>query len=412
MLELTLGQARRLHLAAQGLLRPSRRRARKSDLVATIRRLALLQIDTIHIVSRSPYLVLHSRLGDYSRDWLDEALAAGQIGECWAHEACFVPAEDLPLHRRHMNERSGHWAHRMAQRSAQSDAEGMAAVEARIAAAGACRSVDFTDTGPGQGGWWGWKSEKRWLEALFHLGRVMVARRRAFQRVYDLPERVLRDSALLDGWRNPPPADHVRSRFIEDAVRALGVARPAWLADYHRLQPRVDEGELRERLAERLLEVRVQGLEGPCFVHIDHREALQQVAAGGLRATHCSLLSPFDPVVWDRRRARELFDFDYRLECYVPAEKRIWGYFVLPVLLASRLIGRLDAKAHRSDGVMEVRSLHVEAGSRPAASSVRLLAGTLQRFADWHQTPRVELTEVADRHWRQALQAALANAEP
>lgn len=410
-IELSIDQARRLQLAAQGLLSPPRRRARRSDIPALLRTLGLLQIDTIHVVARSPYLVLHSRLGAYPAPWLDESLAAGEIGECWAHEACFVPAEHLPLHRRHMDERAGHWAHRMAQRIAATDAQGLDAVEAQIAAVGACRSADFGERGPGAGGWWGWKDEKRWLEALFHLGRLMVARRQSFQRVYDLPERVLRDPALLQAWRSPPPADQVRAHFIEHSLRALGLARAEWLADYYRLQPKVDVAELRQTLGAELLQVRVKGLEGPFYVHRDHDTLLQRAAAGRLQARHCCLLSPFDPLVWDRRRCSELFGFDYRLECYLPAEKRSHGYFVLPLLQGGRLIGRVDAKAHRADRVMEIKRLHLEQARAPSERQLREVAAALQGFADWHGTPSLSFTRIDQPQWRERLPALLRTAQ-
>lgn len=411
-IELTLDQARRLQLAAQGLLLPPRRRARRADIPALLRRLGLLQIDTIHVVARSPYLVLHSRLGAYPAQWLEDSLAGGEIGECWAHEACFVPAEHLPLHRRHMDERAGHWAHRMAQRIAAKDPQGLDAVEAQIAADGACRSADFGERGPGAGGWWGWKDEKRWLEALFHLGRLMVARRQAFQRVYDLPERVLRDPDLLQAWRSPPPAAQVRARFIAHSLRALGLARVEWLADYFRLQPKVDAAELRQALGDDLLQIRVKGLDGPFYVHREHEALLQRAAAGRLQARHCCLLSPFDPLVWDRRRCSELFDFDYRLECYLPAEKRTHGYFVLPLLQGGRLIGRVDAKAHRANGVMEIKALHLEQKRVPGERQLREVAAALQGFADWHGTPRLHFTRIEHPHWRARLPAIVEGAQP
>jgi uncharacterized protein YcaQ len=406
--QLSIAQARRLHLAAQGLLRAPTRLPRRQELVATIRRLQLLQIDTIHVVARSPYLVLYSRLGGYAPEWLEEALADGEIGETWAHEACFVPSETLPLHRRHVMQRSNHWASRMAQRCVAKDGAEMAGLLTRVEREGALRSADFVAATPGQAGWWGWKPEKRWLEACFVLGRLMVARRERFQRVYDLPERVLRSDQLRMAWDSPPSADQVRSEFIERALIALGIARAEWLADYFRLDGKVSAAELRDRLpADALIETRVHGLEGAFFVHATHRARLALAARGLLRSNRCVPLSPFDPVVWDRRRAIELFDFDYRLECYLPAAKRRHGYFVLPLLDAGALIGRLDAKAHRRDGIFEIRRLHLERAGLPRPPQLARIARALHDIAAWHRTPRLDLSGVNDSHLRDELSATI-----
>ncbi|MGB5939257.1 MAG: crosslink repair DNA glycosylase YcaQ family protein, partial [Rhodanobacter sp.] len=197
---LSLAQARALQLFAQGLLQSPRRRPRRDDVVAAIGRMRLLQIDTIHVVARSPYLVLHSRLGDYPADWLDDALAQGRLAECWAHEACFITAADVAWHRGGHDHRAHHWAHRSAARMHREQRAEMEALLAAIRASGPVRAADFArkDTA-GRPGWWEWKPEKRWLEAWFALGELMVARRDNFQRVYDLAEHVL---ARLD-----PPFD-------------------------------------------------------------------------------------------------------------------------------------------------------------------------------------------------------------
>src|SRR6185369_11787447 len=183
---ISLQQARNLHLAVQGLLTPPRARATRMRVLAAIERMRLLQIDTIHVVARSPYLVLFSRLGDYERSWLDDLLARGSIFECWAHEACFAPMSDYPLHRGQFGARSGHWAHKRAAQMHREHRAGMDRLLAHIRENGAVKSADFVcpEKNRGSGGWWGWKDEKRWLEAWFALGELMIARRENFQRVY------------------------------------------------------------------------------------------------------------------------------------------------------------------------------------------------------------------------------------
>lgn len=387
-------QARLLQLAAQGLLQPLSRRPRRSDLVAAIRRMGLLQIDTIHVLARSPYLVLHARLGDYPMNWLEEALAVGQLAECWAHEACFVAAADYAWHRAAREQRAQHWAHRHAARLHQEQRTELDGLLAGIRASGPVRSADYPrGADAGKPGWWAWKPEKRWLEACFALGELMVARRENFQRVYDLSERVL---ASLDPPLDPAvrelSTDQLRQHFILDSVRALGVAPADWIADYFRLKPKVTGHELAPFLASsELLAVSVQGWPQPGYVHRDHGDLLDKARSGRLRATHTALLSPFDPLVWDRARLLKMFDFEYSLECYTPAARRRFGYFVLPILHRGQLIGRLDAKAHRSEGVFEVKALYLEDAVAVAPRLLHELASTIVATARWHGTPEVRL---------------------
>jgi uncharacterized protein YcaQ len=252
---------------------------------------------------------------------------------------------------------------------------------------GPTRAADFERTDGKGGGWWEWKPEKRSLEALFTAGKVMVSRRQNFHRVYDLAERV------LPGWDDSqaPAMDTVRREFVLRAVKALGLAKAAWIPDYHRTRPPhlnvqalADEGLL--------LRARVEGWKDPVFVHPEHAGLLEAAAQGRLNPTVTTLLSPFDPIVWDRRRALELFGFDYRLECYTPAEKRQYGYFTLPVLRRGQLIGRIDAKAHRAAGIFELKSVVFEPGVRASERLLRDLATAVGRCAHWHGCATVELT--------------------
>ncbi|MHB1056734.1 MAG: winged helix-turn-helix domain-containing protein [Rhodanobacter sp.] len=406
---LSLAQARALQLHAQGLLKPPRRPPRREDVVAAIERMRLLQIDTIHVVARSPYLVLHSRLGDYPAAWLDEALAQGRLAECWAHEACFISAADVAWHRGGHGHRTHHWAHRHAARMHREQRADMDALLAGIRASGPVRAADFARRDDaGKPGWWEWKPEKRWLEAWFALGELMVARRENFQRVYDLAGNVL---ARLDPPFDPavdPSAAQLRQRFIVDSVRALGVVQAGWIADYFRLKPKVTDRELAPLLAGgELLAVQVQGWNTPGYVHRDHAEALDKALGGRLRATHTALLSPFDPLVWDRARALAMFDFEYTIECYTPAPKRRYGYFVLPILHRGRLIGRLDAKAHRGAGVFEVKALFLEPGVLPESSLVQAVAGAIVDTARWHGTPEVRLGRTRPATLAKVLRVAL-----
>ncbi|WP_295990551.1 crosslink repair DNA glycosylase YcaQ family protein [Rugamonas sp.] len=402
-LTLSLAAARALHLAAQGLLQPRRRKARKDDVLAAIRHMGVLQIDTIHVVARSPYLVLWSRLGDYPQAWLEQLLEQGALYEYWAHEACFVPIEDYGLYRHRMLDPSAMgWKYSatwMRERRADVDA-----ILAHIREHGPARSADFERSdGQTGGGWWGWKPEKRSLEVLFTTGALMIVKRHNFQRIYDLAERVLPhwdDSQL-------PAAAATQRALVLKAVKALGLARAGWIGDYFRTKaPRLDPETLVAEGA--LLRARVAGWDDPVYLHPDHAALAQQAAAGALSPTLTTILSPFDPVVWDRRRALELFGFDYRLECYTPAAKRRHGYFVLPILRRGALVGRVDAKAHRADGVFELKSLSLEQGVRVSERFVRDIAAALQRCAGWHGCPQVRVTAGTPAAFVALLTAALA----
>ncbi|NIE68001.1 winged helix-turn-helix domain-containing protein [Burkholderia sp. Ax-1719] len=391
---LPLAAARTLHLAAQGLLAPPRRKATQDDVLAAIRRMAQLQIDTIHVVARSPYFVLFSRVGAYDMRWLDAHLANGRLFEYWSHEACFVPIEDYGLLRHRMLDPSGMGWKYAADWHAKHRREIDALLE-RIRANGPVRSSDFARAdGDKGGGWWDWKPEKRHLEVLFATGALMVAQRHNFQRVYDVAERV------LPNWNDardlPTRADAERTLLLRTAL-ALGVLRADWAADYYRL-PRRPYGEALHALADagELIPVRVEGWKPDAFVHRDHASLIDAAANGTLASTVTTLLSPFDPVIWDRKRAVTLFGFDYAIECYTPAHKRKYGYFVLPILSRGKLVGRVDAKAHRAQQIFEVKSLHLEPGVRISGRLVSDVRRALQRCADWHETPELRIGEAPE----------------
>ncbi|MGE6184058.1 winged helix-turn-helix domain-containing protein [Aeromonas media] len=389
---LSLQDARHLQLAAQGLLTPRRAKAGPSDLLDCIRRMALLQIDTISVVARSPYLVLFSRLGHYDPRWLEQLLAEGELFEYWAHEACFVPREDYRLLRHRMLDPAA-MGWKFSTQWLKTHGGEIAQIVERIRREGPVRAADIgNERGERKGGgngWWDWKPEKRHLEVLFTAGQLMVRERRNFQRVYDLAERVMPE---WDDGRDLPSPELAQRDMVRASCRALGLVKTGWVADYYRLK-RGKYDALLHQLADEgeLLPVRVEGWQHGAFVHASLSDELTRAQAGSLKATHTAVLSPFDPLVWDRKRASELFGFDYRIECYTPAPKRQYGYFVLPLLRRGKLVGRLDAKAHRKEGVFEVKSLYLEPGVRVTASLAQDLEKALQKLAQWHQTPLLRL---------------------
>ncbi|HEY5901295.1 MAG TPA: crosslink repair DNA glycosylase YcaQ family protein, partial [Anaerolineales bacterium] len=276
---ITIDTARRVMLAAQGLDRLPKRRARKADVLEAIRRMGVLQIDTIHVIARSPYLVLWSRLGDYRPKWLDELLAEGALFEYWAHAMCFLPIEDFPLSRRRMLDlmQGSKWPVGWAVNFIREKPEAIEKVLSHMHANGGVRSAEFENPDRPPGGWWNWKEEKDALESLFLTGEVMIARREKFQRVYDLRERVLPGA----GDKNLPTTEEVRRALTLRAVNHLGVALPAWVPDYYR-QPKMGiAAYLASLAAEGLLTaVEVEGLSGPAYAHPDRLGLLEQAASG------------------------------------------------------------------------------------------------------------------------------------
>lgn len=404
MLTLSTAAARALHLAAQGLLTPPRRKATKADVLDTIRRMAQLQIDTIHVVARSPYLVLFSRLGDFAPQWLDEHLAEARLFEYWSHEACFLPVEQFGLMRYKMLDPSGMGWKYAAEWHEQNRPE-IDRLLARIRAEGPVRSADFArEDGVKGNGWWDRKPEKRHLEVLFTTGDLMVSERRNFQRVYDVRERVLPD---WDDTRDLPPRSAVLPALLDYTCRALGVVRADWVADYYRLPRRSYRAEL-EQLAGAgdLIPVAIDDWKEPAYVHRSLEALLPAAQADTLRSTVTTLLSPFDPVVWDRRRASTLFGFNYTIECYTPGHKRRYGYFCLPVLHRGRLVGRIDAKAHRTLGTFELKAVHVEPGVRFGTGLAADVAKAVRKLAAWHGTPEVTVGQQAPPELVKALAGA------
>lgn len=386
--QLSLSQARQLHLAAQGLLRPPTRKARYEELLSAIRQMSLLQIDTIHVVARSPYLVLFSRLGEYPEAWLGKALSSGSVFEYWAHEACFIPVEDYPLLRHRMlNPHRLGWKYNS--EWVENWQEEISELLAHIEQNGPVKSADFVAPQGQKPGWWAWKPHKRHLENLFSAGELMVTERRNFQRVYDLRQRVMPEWDDAVHALDEPAA--VR-QMLSNSAKSLGLFRDAWLADYYRLKRapiRQVLGELLEN--QEVVSVDVESL-GQCYLHA----SLLPLLEVGPKATHTALLSPFDPVVWDRKRALALFNFDYRLECYTPEAKRQYGYFVLPILHRGELKGRLDSKMLRKEKVFLVKQLWFESGVRISQGMINDLRLAISRFARWQGADAVVLDKMPE----------------
>lgn len=371
-------------LASLGLRTPPRRKAGKADLLTTIRQIHNLQIDTISVVARAHQHILWSRLGSYQTNWLEELHSEGQLFEYFSHAVCLLPIEDYPLFRALMLEKFIGWDN--IRDWGEKNADTLEQILSHIQQNGAARSSDFVSK-QSRGKWWDWKVEKVALEHLYYRGDLMIARRESFQRVYDLRERV------LPSWEDTQAPEYsiAVKELTRKAIKALGIASNTWAANYFYIKKAETAAAIAELQAEgAIFPVRIEGVKGgPFFVHVENEALLEAVQSEQLPAEHTTILSPFDPLVSDRGRTRDLFDFDYSIECYTPAPKRKYGYFVLPILHRGRLIGRLDAKAWRKEGRLQVISLYLEPGIPVSAGLTRELAKTLRAYASWQGLSKV-----------------------
>jgi uncharacterized protein YcaQ len=376
---LSAAEARRLALAAQGFAepRPETGVARR-DVLRTVRRLGLVQIDSVNVLVRSHYLPLYSRLGAYDRSWLEELAYGGRrrkLFEYWGHEASLLPVEQQPLMRWRMQRaRNGDGLWGGVARFGREHARFCETVLAEIRDRGPVGVSELAASGRRKGGWWGWSEGKVALEWLFWTGQVTTrARRGTFERVYDLTERVLPKTVLA---ATTPDEAEAQRQLLRIAQRALGVATERDLRDYFRLPVADARARVLELVeAGEFVPVQVEGWRAPAYVTRDVRIPR--------RIDACALLSPFDSLVWFRDRMQRLFDFHYRIEIYTPAHKRRHGYYVLPFLLGDRLVARVDLKADRGSGRLRTLSTHLEpAATRAHVESalreeLRLLAGWL-----------------------------------
>jgi uncharacterized protein YcaQ len=380
---LSLPQARRIALAAQGFADP--RPDREPDgwaLRRVIDRVGLIQIDSVNVLSRAHYLPLFARLGPYPTDLLDRASwrAPRRLFEYWGHEASLIPVALQPLLRWRMD-RAAHeaWGGMKRVQRDRPELIGRVLEEVRDRGPIAASAVVEEDVPARTGPWWDWSDVKRAIEFLFWSGQVTSARRRGFERLYDVPERVL--PAEILATPTPALADAQRE-LVRTAARAFGVATERDLRDYYRLpvaEARARVAELVE--ADELLPVAVEGWRETAYLHAEAKSP---------RLTRASaLVGPFDPLIWERPRVERLFGFRYRIEIYVPAPKRVHGYYVLPFLLGDRLVARVDLKADRAAGQLLVRAAHAEPDA-PKETGAALIE-ELRRMASWLGLERVRV---------------------
>jgi hypothetical protein len=391
--QLGLASARRIALGAQGFARPRPTTPPNvGQLAALVRRLGVLQLDSVNVFSRSHYMPVFSRLGPYDRSRLDRIAGhtSGKVDrrliENWAHEASLIPIELHPLFR---------WRMADVQREAWGSiaripAENPGLVAETLRLVGERGPIRARDTGavrppPQAGRMWNWHGGKVALEYLFFTGQVAAARRINFERLYDTLERVL-PAEISD--QPTPSAAEAQRELVRLAARALGVATEPDLGDYFRLPRAASKERVSELVASgELIPVTVEGWSAPAYLW----PAAQRPHGIHARA----LLSPFDSLIWSRARTERLFGFRYRIEIYTPAAKRVHGYYVLPFLLGDRLVARVDLKADRQRGALLVQGAFAEAGRHPGDVAPEL-AAELRLVASWLGLDEVSVRQRGD----------------
>ncbi len=382
--QLSRAQARRITLAAQGFLDPVHTPPTMRTLARTVGRTGVLQIDSVNVLQRAHYMPLYSRMGPYDVRLLTRAAERRprRLVEYWAHVAAYMPVELWPYMQHRMRRyRAMEWRIRDQQ------PELVASVLAQVKERGASTPRDLDEGLPRTKEHWGWNwsTTQQALDYLFTVGDLAVAGRNAqFERIFDLPDRVLPPDVL--GRREPTDAEaHVE--LVRRAAASHGIATEACLRDYYRMhhaqvrpavQTLVESGEL--------LPVRIEGWDRPAYLF--HQARLPR------RVQALALLSPFDPVVWERTRTEQLFGFRYRIEIYVPEPRREYGYYVLPFLLGEDLVARVDLKADRKAGVLLVKAAYAEA-SAPVETAAEL-AAALRELAEWLGLSDVQVAPKGD----------------
>ena len=381
---LSNAEAKRIALGAQGFAdpRPSGRVDRR-HLRRVLDRIGLIQIDSVNVLVRSQELPVFARLGPHPRTLIDDAIRDGELFEYWVHEASLVPTDHYYLYRWRMREPYPWPGFR---RRVRDQGDYIEEVYQRVVEGGALVAGDLKARVGKKGTWWDYDDGKAALEALFYLGRITARRRpNDFARIYDLSERMIPAQALA---RPALPEHEARKELLVLAAKHHGIGTLQDLADYHRLTPTLCKSAVAELVEEgRLFPVTVREWERPAYLHPG--------ASLRRRIGARALLSPFDPVVWNRGRALRMFGFHYRIEIYTPAPKRQYGYYVLPFLLGDELVGRVDLKADRANRTLLVQSAWSEAGVDDRRVAGELLE-ELRLMASWLELDRIEVSDRGD----------------
>lgn len=394
MQRMNAAQARRTALAAQGFGKRKPANPKRRAVLDVVARTRLLQLDSVSAVVRAHYAPVFSRIGPYDRSlldgaaWSDSAKARRGLVEYWAHEAALIPVADWPLMRWRMAEyRHGRWSGMRAvvERNPTLGKDILDVVtEVGAASAGEIERHLELDKPRAKGTWWNLSDTKMICEQLFAAGELSTARRVGFTRHYDLTERVV-PADVVD--REIGEGDAVRE-LIRRSSRALGIGTEADLRDYYRLARRQSAPAIAELVdAGELLPVDVDGWDAPAYLHPE--------AATPRRIAGTALLCPFDPLIFFRPRTQRIFDFHYRIEIYTPEPKRVHGYYVFPLLLDGKLVGRVDLRAERATGRLLAPAAFAEPG-HATAETATALRSALREMADWLELDDIVIGDRGD----------------
>lgn len=406
MIEVSKDEVRQFILDIQGLrtVRPCK------SVVEVAHRIHSIQIDTISVVSRSHNLITFNRFSDYKDGSIWDYEKKGQLFEYWSHAMCLMPIETYPFYawRRkfYPSPRGKKWA------AAQKDT--IEQVYRHVKKNGITSSASIGEKNPESTGWWDWKVEKRALDHLYTIGKLMVAYRKGFQKYYDLTERVLPGHISTEPLTDEEAADFV----VDSSLSSLGIGCYDDVRTYHNKLPsqkiwkgRKDaiESYLEQRVKEgHLEEVKVKGLEDRYFVLAKNADSLGMSSMIDLDDVPVKLLTPFDNILRERAFPKRIWNFDYKIECYVPAPDRTYGYFVLPILDKDELAGRLDAKVHRKEGLLEIKAVYLESKEIQSSDGLERFKRGLEEFARFHNCESITISKVSPRKLTKLVRALIA----
>ena len=387
-LEITQADARKLVLRAQGLGRE------EEASIDTIKRLSYVQIDTISVVERAHHHVFFTRNANYQKEDLDRMVADRSIFEYWSHAAAFLPIEDFQFslyHKSEVQKADKFWFEK--------DKKVMRQVLKRIKEEGPLGSKDFEKTTSAVKGWSDWKPAKVALQLLFMEGKVMISERQGFQKVFDLTERVFPEAVNL---RKPSQKAYC-NYLIDRSISAQGLATAAQMGYLRKgLKKPIDSSLLTRTRNKEVIPVKLEGKPQVYYTSQEQLDGLDNHFALGMH-----LLSPFDNLIIQRDRAKQIFDFNYLIECYVPEKKRQFGYYCLPILFGNRLVGRFDPKADRKTKVFHIKKLWLEEGFTPQEDFYTQFAAKIKAFAHFCGCHKVVLNTVSPTTYKAQLKNCL-----
>ena len=394
MTEISLEQAQKFILKRQGLLTSS-----SNSILEIAKRIHNIQIDTISVVARSHDLTLFNRIPDYQEGQVWKLLEEKKLFEFWSHGICLLPFEEYPFYAWKMEykkENPSNWWRKWLPENK----DVINSVYKHVKKNGPTRSADFKreETRKSEG-WWDWKKEKLALELLYDQGKLLIAYRKNFQKFYDLSERVLPSGINIE----PLGKDELADYLVQTVCSSLGIV------SYEELRHYIGMGVFRslwknnkktvlnflqnEVEEDKLIEINIENQETKHFILKEHESELNNLDINLDQNLPVKFLTPFDNAIRDRDLPLRLWNFDYKIECYTPAPQRVYGYFTLPMLDGHSFIGRTDLKAHRKEGILEIKSLHFEKWFKPTDELYKRLTSGLSKFADFHNCNEIRFNE-------------------